>query len=70
MTFHCQAAQCEPLGPVPSEKSDNAAKAMGQIMRDQPAQSNLHNVDFEPVNITAPPIAPIPFAGTTPSALA
>lgn len=37
MTFYHQAAQCEPLGPVLSEKSDDAAKAMDQITRGQGA---------------------------------
>ncbi len=47
MNFHCQAPQCDPLGPVASEKAEiNAAKAMEQITKGQGTPPNPHPVNL------------------------
>jgi hypothetical protein len=57
MSFYHQAAQCEPLAPVPGEKSElNAAKAMEQITKGQGTPPNPHpvNVHYHGADFTAP----------------
>jgi hypothetical protein len=62
MNFHCQATQCDPLGPVLSEKSElDAAKAMERIANGQgnpvnpnPVNPHIHGGAIQVGDFAAP----------------